>query len=94
VLGAICGGLAFLAALARSVDAADRTSDIARAALVIVALLLVAYETYAIVPAMAAIADLHSPEYAALHERSTQVYGGAVLLVLAALITSAVRGDA
>jgi hypothetical protein len=94
LLGAICGGIAILAALARSIDAADRTSDLARAALVLVALLLVAYETFAIVPAMAAISDLHSPDYAALHARSTQVYGGVVLLTLAALITSAVRGDA
>ena len=43
---------------------------------------------------LAAIADLHSPEYAALHGRSTQVYGGVVLLAFAALVTSAVRGDA
>lgn len=94
VLGAVCGGIAIVAALARSLDAADRTSDIARAGLVVLALALVAYETLAIVPAMAAIAGLHSPEYAALHQRSTQVYGGAVLLTLAALVTSAVRGDA
>jgi hypothetical protein len=94
LLGAICGGIAILAALARSVDAADRTSDIVRAGLVLLALLLVGYETYAIVPAMAAIADLHSPEYAALHERSTYVYGGVVLLAFAALVTSAVRDDA
>ena len=94
LFGAVCGGLAILAALARSIDAADRTSDIVRAGLVLVALVLVAYETFAIVPAMAAIADLHSPEYAALHGRSTQVYGGVVLLAFAALVTSAVRGDA
>jgi hypothetical protein len=92
--GAICGGLAIVVALIRSFDAADRTNDIVRAGLLLVALLLVAYETFAIVPAMAAIADLHSPEYAALHGRSTQVYGGVVLLALAALIMAAVRGDA
>jgi hypothetical protein len=92
-LGAICGGLAIVVALIRSFDAADRTNDIVRAGLLLVALLLVAYETFAIVPAMAAIADLHSPEYAALHGRSSQVYGGVVLLALAALVMAAVRGD-
>jgi hypothetical protein len=93
-LGAVCGGVAIVVALVRSFDAADRTNDIVRAALIVIALLLVASETFAIVPAMAAIADLHSPEYAALHQRSTEIYGGVVLLTLAALVMAAVRGDA
>jgi hypothetical protein len=92
-VGAVCGGIAIVVALIRSFDAADRTNDIVRAALILIALLLVGYETYAIVPAMAAIADLHSPEYADLHQRSTQVYGGVVVLAFAALVMSAVRGD-
>ena len=93
-VAAICGGLAIVIALVRSLDAADRTNDIVRAALILVALLLVAYETFAIVPAMAAITDLHSPAFAELHQRSSQVYGGVVVLALAALIMAAVRGDA
>ena len=75
-------------------SAADRTNDIVRAGLILIALLLVAYETFAIVPAMAAITDVHSPDFADLHQRSTIVYGGVVVLALAALIMAAVRGDA
>jgi hypothetical protein len=59
-VGAVCGGIAIVTALVRSFDAADRTNDIVRAALILVALLLVAYETFAIVPALAAITDVHS----------------------------------
>jgi hypothetical protein len=93
-VGAICGGLAIVVALARSFDAADRTSDIVRAGLILIALLLVGYDTFAIVPAMAAITDVHSPDFAELHQHSTQIYGGVVVLVLAALVMAAVRGDA
>jgi hypothetical protein len=93
-VGAVCGGIAIVAALLRSFDAADRTNDIVRAALILVALLLVAYETFAIVPAIAAITDVRSADFAQLHERSSQVYGGVVVLALAALIMAAVRGDA
>jgi hypothetical protein len=92
-VGAILGALAIVAALLRSRDAADRTNDIVRAALVLVALGLVAYETFAIVPAMAAIPDVRSPEYLALHARSTFVYGGVVLLALVALVMAAVRTE-
>jgi hypothetical protein len=93
-VGAVCGGLAIVVALVRSLDASDRTNDIVRAALILIALLLVAYETFAIVPAMAAITDLRSPDFADLHQRSMQVYGGVVVLALAALVMAAVRGDA
>jgi Domain of unknown function (DUF4149) len=93
-VGAVCGCLAFVVALVRSLDAADRTNDIARAALMVVALLLVAYETFAVVPAIAGIADVHSPEFADLHQRSMEVYGGVVLVALAALILAAIRTDA
>jgi hypothetical protein len=65
-----------------------------RAALILIALLLVAYESFAIVPALAAMTDVHSPEFAELHQRSTQIYGGVVVLALAALVMAAVRGDA
>jgi hypothetical protein len=93
-VGAVCGGITIVVALVRSFDAADHTNDIVRAALILVALLLVAYETFAIVPAMAAITDVRSPDFAELHQRSTQIYGGVIVLGLAALIMAAVRGDA
>jgi len=93
-VGAVCGGLAIVIALVRSLDAADRTNDIVRAALLIIALALVGYETFAIVPAMAVIKDVHSPDFAELHQRSTLVYGGVVVSALLALIMAAVRTDA
>jgi hypothetical protein len=93
-IGAVCGGIAIAVAVLRSSDAADRTNDIVRAGLVLIALLLVAYETFAIVPAMATIADVRSPDFAELHHRSTMVYGGVLVLGLTALIMAAVRGDA
>jgi hypothetical protein len=54
---------------------------------------LVWFETRAIVPAMAAISDLGSPEYHALHQRSTLVYGGVVVLGFAAIVMAAARRD-
>jgi hypothetical protein len=42
---------------------------------------------------MTATADVHGAEYHALHGRSTVVYGGVVLLVLAALVLGAARRD-
>ena len=93
-VGAVCGGLAIVIALVRSLDAADRTNDIVRAALILIALVLVGYETFAIVPATAAIKDVQSPDFAELHHRSTLVYGGAVVVALIALIMAAVRTEA
>jgi len=94
LVGAVCGGVAIVVALVRSLDASDRTNDIVRAALLIVALALTAYETLAIVPAMTALTDLHSAAFADLHAQSSRVYGGVVVLALAALVMAAVRGDA
>ena len=88
------GGIAIVIALIRSLDAADRTNDIVRAALLLVALGLVAYETLAVVPAMTALTDLHSSAFDDLHRQSSQVYSGVVLLAFAALVLAAVRGDA
>jgi hypothetical protein len=93
-IGAVCGLVAIVTALLRSRDAADRTNDISRAILIAIALGLVAYETFAIIPAMAAIPDLHSDAYHALHGQSSAVYGGVVLCALVALILAAIRGDA
>jgi hypothetical protein len=90
----VCGGIAIVIALVRSRDASDRTNDIVRAALIVVALGLVAYETFAIVPAMTAMTDLHSTAFDDLHQQSSRVYGGVVALALAALVLAAVRGDA
>jgi hypothetical protein len=92
-IGTVCGILAILAAIVRSRDAADRTTDIVRAMLILIALGLVAYETFAIVPAMAAIPDVHSDAYHELHGRSSAVYGGVVVATFVALILAAVRGD-
>jgi len=94
LVGALCGGIAIVVALVRSFDASDRTNDIVRAALLIVALALTTYETLAIVPAMTALTDLHSAAFADLHAQSSRVYGGVVVLALAALVMAAVRGDA
>lgn len=91
--GYVLGAVAIAAALVRAFAAADRTWDLARAALAVVALALATYEQRAIVPAMTATADVRSPEYQALHRRSTQVYGGVVLLVLASLVLAAGRRE-
>jgi hypothetical protein len=91
--GYALGGIAILVALARAIDAGDRTWDIVRAALVAIALGFAAYEQQAIVPAMQATSDLRGPEYHALHQRSSGIYGGAVLLVLAALALAAARRE-
>jgi len=92
-VGYACGALAIAAALLRSRDAADRTPDIVRAALIVLALGLVAYQSLAIVPALAALPNPRSEEFRALHDRSLVVYGGVVLLGLIALVAAAVRTD-
>ena len=94
LVGVICGAIAIVVALVRSLDASDRTNDIVRAVLLAVALGLVAYETLAIVPAMTALPDLHSAAFEQLHQQSSRVYGGVLILTFAALIMAAVRGDA
>ena len=93
VWGYVLGGIAIVAGLLRAVTAGDRTWDFVRIALVAVALGLATYQQHAIVPQMAAMSDLHGAAYHALHSRSTVVYGGVVLLVLAALILGAARRD-
>jgi hypothetical protein len=93
VWGYVLGGLALLAAILRSVGAGDRTWDFIRAALVALALGLATYEQRAIVSQMAAATDVHSAAYHALHQRSTQVYGAVVLLVLVTLVLAATRRD-
>lgn len=89
--GYVLGAVAIVAALARAIDAADRVADAVRALIVAAAVGAATYEQRAIVPAMAAIADLGSPQYHALHQRSSAVYGAALLLVLVALVLAALR---
>lgn len=93
IVGYACGGIAIVMALVRSRSAGDRTFDFVRALLVLIALGLVWLESATIVPAMSQITDVHSAEYHALHGRSTMVYGGVVLLALAALVMTALRRD-
>lgn len=91
LLGYALGGLAIVTALLRAMRAADRTWDAVRAVLVLIALGLATYERQAIVPQMTATTDVRSAEYHALHKRSTNVYGGVVLLAFAALVLAAAR---
>ena len=93
LVGYVCGGVAIVMALWRSREAGDRTFDFVRALLVAVALALVWFESRTIVPAMAAINDLTSPQYHALHNRSSLVYGGVVLLGLIAIVMAAARRE-
>lgn len=93
VWGYVLGALAVVVALVRSAGASDRTWDFVRAALVLIALGLATYEQRAVVPAMEETTDVRSPAYAALHARSTAVYGGVTLLALVALVLAAARRD-
>jgi signal transduction histidine kinase len=91
--GYVLGGLALVVVIVRSAEAGERTWDFIRAALIALALGLAAYQQRAIVPAMAAVSDVRSEAYQALHRRSTLVYGCAVVLIAAALVLAAVRRD-
>ncbi|HTW83020.1 MAG TPA: DUF4149 domain-containing protein [Candidatus Sulfotelmatobacter sp.] len=93
IWGYVLGGIAILAALARAVDAGDRTWDAVRIVLIAAALGLAAYEQQAIVPHMQAITDLRSDDYRALHGRSTAVYGAVALLVLMSLLLATTRRE-
>lgn len=93
VWGYVLGGIAIVAALLRALFAGDRVWDFVRILLIAFALGLATYDERAIVPAMTATTDVHSAAYHDLHNRSTQVYGGVVLLTLIALVLTAVRRD-
>jgi hypothetical protein len=93
IAGYVCGGIAIFMALWRSLEAGDRIFDFVRALLIALALALVWFESRAIIPAMALVSDVSSPQYHALHGRSTLVYGGVVLLGLAAIIMAAARRE-
>ena len=91
--GYVLGGIAIVAALFRAVTAGDRTWDAARVTLVLLALGLSTYEARVVVPEMTATPDLRGPAYRALHQRSSQIYGGVVLFGLVALILAAGRRE-
>jgi hypothetical protein len=93
IVGYVCGGVAIVMALWRSLEAGDRIFDFVRALLIAGALALVWFQSRSIVPAMAAVTDVHSAQYHALHSRSTIVYGGVVLLGLIAIVMAAARRE-
>jgi len=93
VWGYVLGALAIVAGLMRAVTAGDRTWDFGRAALIVIALGLATYEQRAIVPEMLSSTDVHGAAYHALHQRSSEVYGAALLLVFVALVLAAARRD-
>ncbi|HEX3466752.1 MAG TPA: DUF4149 domain-containing protein [Candidatus Elarobacter sp.] len=93
VWGYVLGGIAIVCAVLRAAMAGDRTADFVRVLLVAIALGLATYEQRAIVPAMTATPDVRGAAYQALHQRSSEVYGGVVLLALVALVLAAVRRD-
>jgi len=93
VMGYACGGVAIVMALWRSREAGDRIFDFVRALLIAAALGLVWFQSQTIVPAMAAVSDVTSPQYHALHSRSTLVYGSVVLLGLIAFVMAAARRE-
>jgi hypothetical protein len=93
MLGYFLGGIALVAAIVRARYAGDRTWDVVRILLIAIALGLATFEERAIVPAMQRITNVASPQYHALHARSSQIYGAVVLLDLAALVLVALRRD-
>lgn len=105
VLGYWCGAIAIVAAIVRSLDAADRTWDLVRVALLLAMLGGVAYDSNAVVPAMEATlkgfggsfgsvaeTDPRRVEYRQLHDDSTRVYGVVVFLGLITVAIAAARG--
>jgi len=91
--GYVLGAIAIAAALLRAAAAGDRTWDLVRAALVAVALGLATYEQRAVVPLMERMTDLRDPAFLALHQRSTRLYSGVAIVILAALVLAAARRD-
>jgi hypothetical protein len=97
--GGVCGAIAIVASLVRSVAPEARKLALGRIALVAVGLVASAYETQAIVPRMEATAaqipgaidsvprdDPRRAAYDEEHHQSTRVYGLAFLCVLAAVV--------
>jgi len=89
--GYVCGGVALAVAVVRAARADDRTADIFRAVAIALASGLLVYHQTTIVAAMAAIPDVSSAAYHALHDRSRIIYGGVLILCLGALVAAAAR---
>lgn len=90
--GYTLGTIALIAALLRAAGASDRVADVARAALIVLALALTFYHQHVIVRAMLGT-EIGSPAYHALHTRSSLIYGAALVALLAALVVAAVRRE-
>jgi hypothetical protein len=97
--GAVCGAIAIVASLGRSLAPESRKLAAARVALVGIGLVASGYESAVIIPRMEATAatiggpidsveksDPRRAAYDAEHKNSTRVYGAAFLCVLAAAI--------
>ena len=89
--GYVCGGIAFAIAVARAARADDRTADIFRALAILIAIAILVYHQTTIVAAMAAIPDVSSAAYHALHDRSRLIYGAVLVLGFGALVAAAAR---
>jgi hypothetical protein len=97
VFGGACGGIAIVAALVRASDPSQRTSALARVAIVVAMLMLAQYESRAIVPRMEAALPglakgataLAQTAFRSEHDASTRVYGSIFLLGLIAIGLSA-----
>ena len=89
--GYVCGGIAFAVAVARAARADDRTADIFRALATLIAIGILVYHQTTIVAAMAAIPDVSSAAYHALHDRSRVVYAAVLLFSFGALVAAAAR---
>ena len=100
--GAICGGIAIAASLARATGSGGRRLALVRVGLVVVALAASAYESQTIIPRMEATAaqipgpidsvpkdDPRRVAYNVEHKASSRVYGTAFLCVVAALSLAA-----
>lgn len=98
-LGYVCGTLAILCALLRSINAAERAPDFVRAGFVLAMLVLVGFQAQGIQPRMeAATLDATLPKddprhvaYDGLHHQSSLVVGGAVLIGFVVLAMAATR---
>ena len=101
-IGYVCGTIAIVAAFARSRATASPRLAYARIGLIVIAMGLSAYDANTILPQMQAASaafgvpfddvpktDPRRVAYAAMHQKSSRVYGGALLLAAAALALAA-----
>ncbi|MBC5810824.1 MAG: DUF4149 domain-containing protein [Candidatus Eremiobacteraeota bacterium] len=91
LLGLVCGAIAVAMALVRGRSSAQRWSSPARALLIAAAVGFAAYDAYAIVPHMEHLVP-RTAAYRALHDASSRLYGGALLLATVALVLAVLDG--